>query len=451
MKDKWNLGPKDHREAVALFRAEVIGALARRDLSRGELARELDALSEKRFRMPGSKTTRHFSVPTLERWLYTYKKGGLEALMPKRRSDEGHARDLPESLVALLLDIRREHPRASVPVIRRTLIADGRLDKNAVSNSTLRRLYKDHGLGGRTRNNDGEGKLRLRWQAERPYALWHADVCHMGPILVGGTRMPVRIHGMLDDASRYVPALEARHTELELDMLLLLVSALRKHGACTSLYLDNGSCYRGEILQTACTRLGISLLHAKPYDPKARAKMERFWLTLRRGCLDFIGEASSLHDINVRMYAFLDQHYHRAPHAGLLGRTPKSVFNEAKATRPPDGLDEKKLRDALTVHVRRRVRRDSTLSIEGQEYELAVGHLTGTIVEVAYCPIDAPPRPWVEHQGKILPLHPVDPVLNGKMSRRPKRHTEAKKRSVAFDPARALLDRAAGRHRAKED
>jgi hypothetical protein len=35
------LRPRDYAEAVVLFRAEVIGALARRELSRGELAAEI--------------------------------------------------------------------------------------------------------------------------------------------------------------------------------------------------------------------------------------------------------------------------------------------------------------------------------------------------------------------------------------------------------------------------
>jgi transposase InsO family protein len=374
------------------------------------------------------------------------------ALGPKARSDRGHARDLGEELLGLLLDIRREHPQVSVPVILRTLIADGRLNREAVSASTLRRLYQDHGLGREAPSAESQEKTRLRWQAEQPFALLHGDVCHMGPILVGGKRMPVRIHGFLDDASRYVPAIEARHTEMEIDVLMLLVTVLRRHGLFQSLYLDNGSTYRGQILRTACTRLGISLLHAKPYDPEARAKMERFWLTLRRGCLDFLGSVSSLHDINVRIWAFIDQHYHRVPHAGLMGKTPESVWREAKTMRPADTLDEKKLKDALTVRENRRVRKDTTVSVAGQEFELDVGWLAGSIVEVAYCPIDRPLKPWVEHRGQVFPLHAVDAVGNGKRTR-PRPSPIKPKKGTHFDPAGALLDRALGRrtHQNKED
>ncbi len=100
------------------------------------------------------------------------------------------------------------------------------------------------------------GKVRLRWQAERPGALWHADVCHATALMIDGKSQPVRIHGILDDASRYILALSAHHTEREVDMLGLMVKAVRKHGPPDALYLDNGSTYRGQTLSLACARMG---------------------------------------------------------------------------------------------------------------------------------------------------------------------------------------------------
>ncbi len=56
----------------------------------------------------------------------------------------------------------------------------------------------------RTAAVDGDGsKARLRWQAECPGALWHGDVCHGPTLKLDGKRTPVRVHGLLDDASRY--------------------------------------------------------------------------------------------------------------------------------------------------------------------------------------------------------------------------------------------------------
>jgi len=444
-----SLVPKDHAEAVALFRSEVIGALSRRELDHGELHAALVGLSKQRFRPPGSEHTRRFSVPTLERWYYRYRAGGLAALRPRPRSDQGRARELTDEQRELVCDIRREHPSASVPLILRTLIADGRLEKGAVSQATVRRLFVERGLDRVPLRDGGGQKTRLRWQAERPGALWHADVCYGPPVVIEGVSRPVRIHALLDDASRFIAAIEVHHTELEIDMLGLLVRALRRYGAPDALYLDNGATYRGDVLRLACERLSITLLHARPYDAEARGKMERFWRTLREGCLDYTGSLSSLHEVQVRILAFIDQHYHLAPHASLLGRSPGIVWSEAEANRPPDHLTEDQLRTALTVRERRRVRRDTTVSVDGKLWELAQGFLAGRIVTVARSLLHHGEPPWVEHDGKRLVLYPVDAVSNARKKRQPRRPDAPPKpdKPVDFDPPKALLDRAAGRTR----
>ena len=145
MDDK--LRPKDAAEEVALFRAQVIGPLlCRGALEHGALAEALRELSQQDFRPPGASVTRTYSVPTLERWLYAYRDGGLPALRPQPRSDRGHGRLLTEAQRDLLLAVRKDHPRASAALILRTLESDGRVDAGAVSESTVRRLFAEHGL-----------------------------------------------------------------------------------------------------------------------------------------------------------------------------------------------------------------------------------------------------------------------------------------------------------------
>jgi len=173
--------------------------------------------------------------------------------------------------------------------------------------------------------------------------------------------------------------------------------------------------------------------------------MERFWRTAREGCIDFLGSPSSLHDVNVRLLAFLDAHYHRAPHAGLFGRAPGDVFKAA----PPSlaGWDEKGLREALTTRLRRRVRRDTTVAIDGVDYELDAGHLAGRIVNLCRCLVDLSESPWVEFEDKRYDVHPVDPVKNSGRERPLRRPhlDETAPRHTAFDPPKALLDTVTGR------
>ena len=447
------LEPKDHGEAVALFRAGIIGSLANAELQRGELDAGLRKLTRRRFRPPGSPRARRYGFSTLERWYYAYRAGGLQALRPQRRSDRGRAQSLSAEMRELLLDIRREHPRASVPLILRTLVADGRLERGVVSATTVRRLYVEHGLDRLTMRQAKDGGPRLRWEAERPGLLWHGDVCHAPSLLIDGRKVPCRIHALLDDASRYVVAIEAFHTEREIDMLGLLVKALLENPRPRLLYLDNAPTYSGDALATACGRLGITLLHPKPRDPQARGKMERLWRSLREGCLDYLGTLGSLHDVQVRLLAFLDQHYHQAPHAGLVGRSPASVWAEAPR-RDEDILTEEALRDALTVQGRRRIRGDSTLSIAGVDWQLDKAFLAGRLVTVSRSLFRPTEPPWVEYEGRRFDLHPVDPKANAhRRGRRLHPDPNRAKRgidAVPFDPPKALLDQAVRRQPRKE-
>jgi transposase InsO family protein len=441
------LAPKDSAEAVAIFRAQVIGPLLTRVFtSHGELAGALAALSHVPHRPPNASTTRTYSRATLERWYYRFKKRGLEGITPRRRSDIGHARELTDAQRELLLAIRREHPTISAAIIVRTLELDGRLVKGEVSLSTVRRLYGQHGLD-RVALRTADGRVRLRWQADRADALWHADVCHGPAMKIDGRSVPLRIHALLDDHSRYVIAIAATTTEREVEMLSLLVKAMRSTGRRPeALYLDNGATYTGDVLSTACSRLSIGLLHATPHDPQARGKMERFWRTLREGCLDHIGTPGSLHDVQVRLLAFLAKHYHVAPHASLMGKCPAEVYETAP--RYDESVSDAALGAALTVHGKRRVRRDGTLEIGGVTFETHTGFLAGRVVVVGRSLLDPTSDPWIEHEGQRYLVGRVDALENARRKKDgPVSNRSQSGLDVPFDPAGAMLDALVGRAR----
>jgi transposase InsO family protein len=427
------LTPTDHGEEMAVFRHGLIGELASSALSHGQRSAALRRLSEQRVRPPGSDTTRCYSVPTLERWLYAFKKGGLAALISQARGDRGRGRELPAALRELLCDIRREHPEVSVTLMLRTLRADGRIGPE-VKACTVRRMLNERGLFRTTEVEAESGTTRLRWQAERPGALWHGDVCHGPTLTLGGHRSPVRVHALLDDASRFVVALRVESDEREETMLSLFAQALMEHGKPDALYLDNGSTYRGELLRLVCSRLGITLLHAKPYDAPARGKMERFWRRLREEALSHVGQVASLGDIEAKLRTWLVRFYQDAPHAGILGRAPSARFAEGSKVL----VTKDELRAAFMARVNRRVRRDSTLTVGGVVYEVPLGYLAGHTVTVATSLFDRK-EPVLEHENKRYPLRVVNPIHNGK-TRRPPRFPapEKPKTPVDFDPGRAL-------------
>jgi putative transposase len=279
--------------------------------------------------------------------------------------------------------------------------------------------------------------------------LWHADVCHGPSLTIQDRTVPLRIHAILDDASRAIMAILATSTEREVDMLALLVQAIRRHGAPTILYLDNGSTYRGDVLATACARLDISLIHAKPYDPRSRGKMERWWRTLRSGCLDHIGTMASLHDVQVRLLAFVEEHYHRAPHAGLLGRSPGELIG-TQSQIIGKMIEEEKMHDALTVRAKRRILADGTIGVGGIDWEIVHGFLAGRKIVVARTLFEPQAAPWIEFEGKEYPLRPVNAKANAKRPGKKSKRTRGVD-AISFDPAKALLDRMLGRSSKKDN
>jgi len=76
--------------------------------------------------------------------------------------------------------------------------------------------------------------------------------------------------------------------------------------------------------------------------------------------------------------------------------------------------------------------------------------LTLIVTPVAYSLLDG--VPWIEHEGRRLDLHVVDPVKNARRKRLPRRPGAAPGgASVPFDPAGALLGQATGRRRSEDE
>jgi transposase InsO family protein len=426
-----------HLEAVALFRLGIVGDLLARDLPPGELQDELAARAARRYRPPGAAATRKYHWKTLQSWYYLAKHKGLKGLQPASRK-KGFGLALSAEERELLIQIRRDHPTAAAELILDTAVRQGVLAEGQVSASTLRRLFATEGAS-RGPANRAERRERRRWEAARPCELWHADVCHVW-VRDAATGLPVKeyVHGMLDDHARFSPGLEARGSEREVDMLALLCSALLRYPAPDALYVDNGACYRGETLALVCARLHIRLVHARPYDPQSRGKMERFWRTLRQRCTDHLPTGTTRAGVNDALRAFLDADYHVRPHASLMGETPLRRFHDGVRDRPRP-LTARELADALELTVRRRVAGDGTFSLGGRTFEVRGQHLHRRHVQIVLDPFtEAPLR--VVHEGHPVPFGPCNPTLNRNRRRAPDAAELAA--STPFDPIAALLSAA---------
>ena len=172
-----------------------------------------------------------------------------------------------------------------------------------------------------------------------------------------------------------------------LDIEGVLKQALLRRGVPIKLVVDNGAAYRAHTLQGICARLGIHLIFCRPYAPEGKGKLERW----HRTCRDqFLGELDERHiasvdDLNARLWAWLEQVYHRTPHAGLGGMTPLARYQRDLGRIRSLGTKAVQL-DALFHHrASRFVRKDGTVSYLGQRFELPY-ELSGKTVRLVVDP-----------------------------------------------------------------
>ena len=165
----------DHneQEQIALHRWAVIAEAAGGKLTareRGALARQIAA----REHAHPDGTARRYSRGTIDRWLRSWRKGGVDALRPSPRSDTGAVRAMPE-LFAEASALRLELPGRSAAQIASILYHRHGI---AVSERTVRGQLRRAGL--HREALAAEPKAYGRYEAARPNERWISDVL-VGP------------------------------------------------------------------------------------------------------------------------------------------------------------------------------------------------------------------------------------------------------------------------------
>jgi hypothetical protein len=256
---------------------------------------------------------------------------------------------------------------------------------------------------------------RRRFAFAQAGELWMSDVMHGPSVAVPGRgRRKTYLIAFLDDATRVVPYCAFALSENTQAFLPLFKQALLRRGLPQRLYVDNGANYRSQHLALVCARLGVALIHARPYQPQGKGKMERWFRTARAQLISRLtpADTSSLDSLNRRLWAWVEGEYHLTPHRGLEDQTPldRWAMSADQVRLPGPGLDL----DALFLfEAKRRVQRDRTVSLNGTLFE-ADAALVGQIVTLRYDPA-APVSRGVEiwHEGRCVQrATPLDAYAN---------------------------------------
>jgi transposase InsO family protein len=390
------------KKEIALFRYGLIAPVLTGNVNvHMKYFREL---SQKEHEVPhcGKK---NYRPETFKSWLKLYRRHGFDALMPKERADKGQSRKIHSQLQEDIKKALETVPVISGSALYRLLVCEGKIPVRGINEGTLRKFIKDNDL-----RQLPIPKGRKKFEKEHINELWTADCMH-GPyvryenqvrdhgreqgqkqVQVQARKHKVFLIAAIDDHSRMICARGWFWHENSISLEIVLKQAIGCFGLPKSLYCDNGSLFSSEHLQMACARLGIALIHSKPYDSPSRGKIERFFRTVRQKFLPLVdlAEMVNLEQLNHQFEQWLDKEYHKHPHSGIDNQRPIDRFmqdcknNQVTIQR----VSQVELDRAFQITRHRRVKNDSTISVEGILYDCPPEFI-GKKIEIRY-PSDKP-------------------------------------------------------------
>lgn len=335
-------------------------------------------------------TGRKYALSTLEEWVYLHRERGFEGLLPRGRSDRGSVRSLSPQVREALESLRRLHPTLSVRSLVEHLLREGTLTVGQFSYASIYRWLQRAGLDPRSLRRElsvGEGPTKA-FETALANDIWMADMMH-GLVLktLDGRTIRTRLFAMIDDCSRVCVGGQYYASESLVCLMDVFQGAVSRRGIPTKLYVDLGKVFVSHHLQVVCASLGCKLSHCKPYHCWSKGKIEKFFSFVQSGFQQQLAfnPVHSLEELNARFGQWLELHYHQRLHSAM-GTTPAQRFAE-RSTALRTVSDLAQLECLFLMRQTRRVRKDATLSLQGQLWEVNLA-LRGREVEVRFNPFN---------------------------------------------------------------
>jgi len=416
---------------TALWRYQMIAPLLNLERGRGLLKRELDRLSRREHEHPVRGVVR-IGRGTIEEWLYTYRREGLDGLLPRVRRDKGVSRRIDDEVAEAIVELAESRPELDGPILLQELASQFPRAGRLPSLSTLYRFLRARGLDQRRAPARRDHRA---FAFDLAGDCWQADVMY-GPRIPArdGMRRKSYLIAILDDASRLIAHAQFYFEQHLSSLKDCLKQAFLKRGLPRRLYFDNGQIFRSRQVLALAARLGIQILHTRPYQPQGRAKLERWFGTVRRGFLPQVDvdRLEGIEALNRQLFAWIEGHYHQRPHRGIEGETPLDRWLRlSEGIRPlPAEVD---LDQLFLEETSRRVAKDGTIRLRGKVFE-AGPRWIGQRIRVRFDRFDLRRVTLVDDGDEYQEIFPVD--LSG--NRHVRRETSSEYRPKTERPLRGL-------------
>ena len=198
------------------------------------------------------------------------------------------------------------------------------------------------------------------------------------------------------------------------NLMSVLKSAVSKYGVPRVLNFDNGSAYKNRQMELLAARIGSTINYCRPYTPTAKAKIERWFRTMKdrwMASLD-MRDFHSLEELRGSLLAFV-RAYNLSTHSSLQGRSPQDrFFSEPERIRR---LEIQKIGESFLLELERRVSADSVIVIDQIEYEVDYRFARQRIT-LRYSP-DMKDIFVVEHDGSLTPIRLLNKQENASIKR----------------------------------
>ncbi len=268
------------------------------------------------------------SKHTLYLWKKRFAEHGPAGLAERPRGAKSPSK-LSEVTRRTIVMLKQAHPEWGCQRISDELMRGPALGASAVA---VARVLHEAGYQLAERVTRPHPDKIRRFERARPNQLWQTDLF---TFVLKRQNRRLYLVGFMDDHSRFVVGYGLHASASGALVLEVLRAAIASYGLPEEILTDNGPQYvtwRGKSqFSRELEQQGIRQIVSRPKHPQTLGKVERFWGTLWRECLEravFL----DLEDARRRIGLFIDHYNFQRPHQGLEGATPADRFFHAAPT-----------------------------------------------------------------------------------------------------------------------
>lgn len=295
---------------------------------------------------------------TIENYRRNYRKHGIEGLVDHRHSNY---HKLTQEDKDFVVSIKTKESWRSARNIRDKL-------ELPTHESTVWRIFKREGL---VKQNIKRVKPIQRFEADYPNQMWQCDI--MGKIFFPNIGILYLI-ATLDDHSRFVLSGRWFKTQGKMNVFAIWYEALARWGVPEKMLQDEGSQYKARTrfgnadYEWYAKAIGIELIWANRAQTKG--KIERFWRFVQEDFVREVWKANNPEEVNGAFRLWLARYNYTFRSRYFGNETHASRYKTSERR-----LSRIELQTLLVIEERRKVTRESTVSLYGKHYFVPPGYI----------------------------------------------------------------------------